>query len=442
MSADEFEATLRRLPIAIAPIYVHAAVNDDIALFAGDLELVSGERSWSGPGTVAMKFLPEPRIVFAISDTEPIPLQGHKAPLIKWDDGKRSAPVRLTRTQHAIGGRCCASGVVQSYSFGSGPISAVVAHVANCTEFIGSGTRQADGLAFNANRTEVRSADWHIVIDGIAHADDYWETLKQAGGYRMTHVCRIKRLDGATFGIDDAKCIIGNLGRVLSFIRGAWTVPFLPTGFDSAGNKTWESWDNVALDSWRSAHTWMQPTFVETPQRLFPGMMERLGCSVWSEPMKMALEWYINANRRGAGAAGGLMLAQAAFELLAWTYLVVDRRVLSERAFQPGKLGADDRIRSLLAHLGASRSEVPTNLSCIRSEPDFKKWPDAPRALVEVRNLLVHAKPDQKKLQAPERTVMEAWLLSMALLDEAFLRLFGFKGKFLDRAALYAVREI
>jgi hypothetical protein len=56
--------------------------------------------------------------------------------------------------------------------------------------------------------------------------------------------------------------------------------------------------------------------------------------NIWSMTMHAAIYWYLKANDNSRGIDAGIILAQAAFERLAYTYLVLDNGELSRTQFR------------------------------------------------------------------------------------------------------------
>jgi hypothetical protein len=141
------------------------------------------------------------------------------------------------------------------------------------------------------------------------------------------------------------------------------------------------------------------------------------------------LYWYLGAcdRRVGIGVDAGLILAQTALELLAWTYCVLDRKMISAAAFQPRRLSAADRFRLLASSLNIP-TEIPANLTGLHGRRG-KKWVDGMEAITEIRNRLVH--PAAQQIEDPG--YFEAWKLSLWYIDLVLLRLCGHKGKYANR---------
>ena len=131
---------------------------------------------------------------------------------------------------------------------------------------------------------------------------------------------------------------------------------------------------------------------------------------------------------------GATILIQTALDLLAWTLLVKDRTVLSENGFE--KLSAMDKLRRL-----GLACEVPLDIpaSMVEISKLAKKhnWTDAPQALVEIRNALVHPNPKNRLRQAgliaETRVLRECWRLGLWFLELVILKLVSYEGSYSNR---------
>lgn len=148
----------------------------------------------------------------------------------------------------------------------------------------------------------------------------------------------------------------------------------------------------------------------------------------------LALHWYVEANMCAGGVEGAVVLAQTSFELLAWTLLVEERRVLSEESFQPGKLPAMDKLRLLISACGIPL-DIPSSLTQLVAFGKANGCSDGPQTLTQVRNTLVHSNPKKRRklFDADSQVREEASDLSLWYLELIFLYLFGYRGEYSNR---------
>lgn len=164
-------------------------------------------------------------------------------------------------------------------------------------------------------------------------------------------------------------------------------------------------------------------------------MVELLADQIWKDPFELAIYWYIHANECAGGVEGSLVLTQTAFEMLAWTYLIEDKQILTESAWEKLK-GAAERIERLFTEMGIP-IELPAN-EC----PELSAWAKSvgrdksgPYALVAIRNAFVHPKTMslKKALAVSVSAKREAWQLALLYLETIILKLLNYDGPIYSR---------
>lgn len=216
--------------------------------------------------------------------------------------------------------------------------------------------------------------------------------LQSQGGYALTHICKLERLDRSPFSVDEARDQLEAFSYYLSFARGLWLAPMLLTGFDAEGKQIFEEWSACRADSWRNTYMWFYTDSTDLVEA-FPGFMRRWQDKNWRELVQESIHWYVESNKQAGGVDGAIVLQQAALERLAWVFLVEDKRNLSADGFH--KLSAADKIRQLLSHLGISLG-IPNRLTNLIQLANRQNWVDGPQAITEMRNAIVH--PDPKSV--------------------------------------------
>lgn len=279
------------------------------------------------------------------------------------------------------------------------------------------------------NRVILQADGWIITIAATDRTDELQKKLEVEGGYVATHMGRIERRDGATFTSEQFDDLRACLSYFLSFALGCWSGVALPIGFDRDGNRVFEEWGmpRTTDGHWKSYCSWFDRKHGELLPQVFPGFMTLWKRELWRKPLVHALYWYIGAYKGGAGVGvdTGLILSQTALELLAWTYCVQDRKIVSKKKFKPGKLSAAEKLRLLTSDLGIPK-EIPSSLSALHKKRG-DKWKDGMHAITNIRNSLVH--PDNH-LQIEDDWYYEVWRLSLWYIALIILRLCGHDGMY------------
>jgi len=225
------------------------------------------------------------------------------------------------------------------------------------------------------------------------------------------------------------------LFHFLSFCRGAWVAPMLAVGFDDQDAVVWREWRNWKISAWKDSHCWLNDFSENWLREVFPGFLRRWTDDTWKEPIRHAIHWYIESNMCAGGIEGSIILEQAAFELLAWTLLAADLKILSEEALDPRRLPAADKLRLLLANNGIPLA-IPASLADLQTAASTEQtWVDGPKAITELRNGLIHPSPQRRRkvFSHAAGARHDAWCLGLWYLELSLLRIFEYHGLYANR---------
>ncbi|HPS77082.1 MAG TPA: hypothetical protein PLS53_02900 [Thermoanaerobaculaceae bacterium] len=276
---------------------------------------------------------------------------------------------------------------------------------------------------------------WLIRIDEMERTQGLLQALRSQGRYVLSHVGQVRRAGDTAFSGDQLVEEVVSLRWFLSFALGRSVGVGLTVGHDSAGNRVFQEWGMpLATPSfWDGTCSWYDRHHGELLSEVFPGFMALWTNALWREPLRRAIYFYLAANDRGVdmGVDTAIIPAQVALEVLAWTYCVLDRRLVSGSKFQPRGLGAAEKLRLLLTTLRIPTTipgACPTLLAAAGA-----KWRDGLDAITSIRNSLVH--PNARTAVSSD-AFFEAWNLSLWYLDLVFLRLCGHNGMYANRLAI------
>jgi len=407
------------------PPYETATVNQSIVLYTGPFEVLQDGTSVTGEGVVRLEWLPTPQIRFHATGI-PVSTSLHLGDIeIRIPNEQPVARALLSSLELAgesgvMHWHRKISGSIRSLQVGGGStISACLFHLPNFHDYLGTSVLEAQ--------------DWVITVDRAPSADEtFHKSLRSLAGYGITHIGKIQKVNGEVFRYADARELLGYLAYFLSFCRGNWVAPLLPVGIDTDGTRQWEEWRDWPVGRWENVQTWFNLFSSKCVSNPFAGCLRRLKSDTWGEPVRLSIWWYISSNTRAGGLEGSLVLSQAAFELLSWTYLVEDSKVLSKRGFED--LPASDKLRLLLSNAKIQLA-IPDTLTELQKLSTSSSWQDGPHALTEMRNGLVHPGPKKRRiiLDADPIAVFEAWSLSLWYLELLLLWLFGYEGDYSNR---------
>ena len=262
--------------------------------------------------------------------------------------------------------------------------------------------------------------DYNITIQSLKETNRNIKEINEKGISRLTHVAKVEKKDKGFISVEEYKKLQKLLTCFFSFSKGSWINPSCPIGIDANAEKAWYLL-NAPKSEWKSLESWFKPTYnqpsMPTMKKLFLQFSELWKIEDWRETLWEVIYWFINANDGARGVDAGLILAQTALERLSFEYVVNDKKLLSNKGFKD--IWASDKFRLLFSSLNIPL-EIPSELKTLTKEAKSHNWLDAPHALTEIRNSLVH--PEHKKhgkfgiAAYSEAHTLSLWYLEISIL--------------------------
>jgi hypothetical protein len=438
---------LTRSEDLIRRVYLQSAPSACMDLGTTAIEFSAGGTTYRADAHVELRFAPFDRLLFSLTWDDITPVLDHLPSLLPQGPMLRlSLPDQHGAWFDAFPIHIGSSGAVFR------PHSSVITltphrddltnatfHVFNLPDFHGPddylivGSDSNDALD-RCGRAILKANGWKVTVAGFKATGGLEQALRAHGGYVITHMGSVERIDGSTFSSEQLTQALYCVRLFLSLCLGRWTGVALPVAVNDKNDRVFEQWGipQVAPNAWSGSGSWFDEHHGELLSQVFPGFYARWKDPLWTQALETALYWYVCANDRGYGVGvdAALILAQTALECLAWTYCVQERRMVSDSAFSRRGLSAADRIRMLASALEIP-VDLPRNLAAL-TIPDGRAASDIPDAITSVRNTLVHP---AKGNGFAEDTYYEAWRSAMWLLDLALLRLCGHGGRYANRLA-------
>ena len=416
-------------------IYEMNSTNQEIKLAEGQIEFEPRTLKIKGDAKVFMRFIPKLDIIIgAIAYEFFEKLITGKEIEINFPSIQLSTKLFIKKSSISKNYKIIAIPYKEPLLIGSlGKATMVIFHILNFPEFHGT----SDITVFEKNRVERRGqvileADgWKITITGVRNLKSLYELLKSDGGYIITHVGHIERLDNSKFIRDKSTKIIDALHYFLSFSAGFFTGPFLPVSFNEKDERVWEEWYCGLKTPYKSVLSWFDTLHGQLLEEVFPGFQNKWQSKIWNEPIKIAIYWYLRSNTMEGGTDGAIILAQSALELLAYTYFVEDKKIWSYKDFI--NKSAAEKIKLLLSSLNIPLN-IPSSLSNLLKLGNKFNW-DGPQAFSEIRNFLVHPGQIRKRLAKVKLPLplIEIWKLGLWYIELVLLSLFGHTGVYAER---------
>lgn len=431
-------------PEPLQPAYDFSSAPEPVSLLRGAVEVGLGNDRFAGTVDLLLRFLPSPRVIFhaSVQGTAESPL-----PFIFDDSIDPSLSFNGQRLEGFLGRwRANADTLELDWHPQSEPVAlydmqsktsvAAILHLFNFPDFRG-GQHQATAAPTGCALLVLESEEWRISLQSLPNNATYqaWERIKDEGGCFLTHVAKLERKDGKPFSGEDAREQRLLLTSFLSFTKGGRCSTVCEVGLDAAGEKTWEALASPRISN--PPYSWFNPFKASQAELLFPLFAKRWQQSEeWKDCLRSAIYWYAQANTSGGspGIDAAIILAQSALERLAHHYLVVDKKMISPEGLD--RLKTSDRLRLLFSSLN-----LPVGIGA--ATPDIQKvassfkWVDAPHAMTDIRNELVH--PVSKKQVAD--CFFDAWKLSLWYLELSVLALCGYDDAYTSRLTAKYVTE-
>lgn len=285
-----------------------------------------------------------------------------------------------------------------------------------------------DKKQFWSGRIRIVSKEWEIILDKIHNHQKLKKQLKDKGGYAITFGGRIKRKDGTQFSFETAKPNINKLSHLLTFVSAQKTHPLIPVGITDEGKKVDLEWTLPMIDRWNTAvDSWVD---IQNPQgisKIASEYFNLLDEEPWETNIPQLLYWYTFANRntRGAGTDGSIIIAVAALEQLAWSFL-------GKEQFERNQLKRN--LDKVFKGLNLPK-EIPDKLdSLFRFSTKEMNWQGgSSKVLSELRNEIVH--PDRES-KIPTDVLYEGLSLALWYFDISILSLCNYEGPYKNRTKI------
>jgi hypothetical protein len=441
------EDTREEYPPAIEPIYStgkpQQPINQSINLYQGALEIQQEENVYVGNGIVSFEWLPNLDVKFSFSTQNSHPYQ---------IDIKKQVSLKLVETETSVEGYilrinnghdlinnnypCKIVGSLESAVLHSSQdLSYIIFHLANFHQFTGSCVENSHKEM--CTRIVLKAENWNITIDSVGNLKNIMAFLRNQGGYAITHVGKIERSDQKPFKIEEAEDLLEALRWFLTFVRGSWTAPILLVGYDNNEQEVWKKFSaDKLVGTWKEVNSWFPISQdAQILNDLFTGFIRRWENNTWNESIKLSIHWYLESIALAGAVQGSIILMQTAFELLGWTLLVEDKKIMSVKGYGE-KLQAADKLRLLLSQCGISL-KIPESLTNLLKVAKEDNWVDGAQPLTEIRNAIVHSNPTNPKKHQKilNRPFKDTYNLGLWYLELVLLHLFDYKGKYFNRVA-------
>ena len=375
---EDYERMIADLPEATIPVVRTEAPNAPIPLYDGPLTFSGyGVKDSVTTGSLVFSWMPDPcvRISVPRAGSGMLNLE-HTA--VSFPGITTPTPANLTSGTISLHGERSVAGSLSAITTVGTEQSCdhVIAHIPNLRSYFGGLIRDRDRRASWRGRLDLSTGEWEVYLDEVPDEKKLRKALREQGGYALTHVASVRRVDGQPFSRETADVMLERLGYFLAFVRGAWCRAVLPTGFlDDV--QSWQIWSSPHLTPWSPGTNW----FVSDGdsgeiRRLFTTFLDQMGDPDWNYVLTTAIHWYVEANLATAGVEAATIMTQSALELLAWHYLVGVKKTHTPADFE-GSFA--NNLKQLLHEL-----QIKIRVPKTKQIPRDTKSTDFPTAFVAV----------------------------------------------------------
>lgn len=427
------------IPVCLVQASKTSNPNEDVILSSNEhlsvLTLPDCNDLVQTQGNIILRLLPKPKIVLEIKSGSTVFIEAlrlNKELLVKTKTSKYKCSV-ININQHNLGlfevTLASANHVLNNEA---DRLKYLTFNLINFPIANGKGVRGRNNPNFVWNsRLELQDDDWDITFDLIEDHKAVQKELKKSDGFAVTYAGIIRRKDHQPYNSIELSRLINKLYHFISFARGANSAVFNLQGFDANEEMVWQDLSLQTTSRWSlTQHNWFcdQHSY-EQLSNLFPKWSNLYDDELWEKQIPQVLYWYFYAGRNteGAGTDGSLIIAIAALELFSFNFLVVKTQLRTNNKFESNNLSKN--ISQTLSVL-----EIPVNLP--KHPPNLydyairKNWQSGPKAIVEIRNEIVHP---NRESNPNSYVCYEALELALWYIELMILKLCEYQGIYSNR---------
>lgn len=370
---------------ALNAIYVTKEINQPFTLYEGEMRFISKledqEFVAQGIGVVKFTWFPRIRLKYSFNCDGSNVFNHEESHLLELT--KLRISCKATATYSSLGHTTHISGFLNEpvTILSSQELSYLIFHITNFHGYIGDIIQSTCSWT---GRLLLEANGWRVTIDSLEPKmfAKLSKSLEDEGGYAITHVAKLERIDNLTFTSEEALDLLNGLRFFLSFSSGIWVTPMFPIGFDSNNNRVWEQWNSPVISAYTSVSSWFPKQKTQSLSEAFAGFMSIWQDQDWQQPLKLAIHWYVESNLQAGAIDGSIILTHSALELL-----------------YQHKIGTHINVASKKLENLFKMSKLPINHADIHSDlikellefAEDKKI-SMPEAITQIRNRLTHLK--------------------------------------------------
>lgn len=282
------------------------------------------------------------------------------------------------------------------------------------------------------NRIILDNEKYSIIIDKCVDYKNLYNSVNENGGYIILYSGELKTKKGAlTF--ENSKEIMYCLNVFLSFLNAKRTSALFVHGIYNE-ETIWCDYSNYNVDRYDSLPSWTNSNSIENLNELWQVFSKKWNNKNDKDVLNTAVHWYLQCNKNSGYVEGSLIMAQTALELLYNWYIVENKKLLLGKDSE--NINAANKIRLLVSQLNINYS-VPKKFSSLQIFLKSEKLLDAPEAVVQIRNAIVHSQEEKRTRLSniDNNAKYQALQLCIWYIEMVLLKTLDFNGIYCNRCS-------
>ncbi|MCP1381768.1 HEPN domain-containing protein [Runella salmonicolor] len=290
-----------------------------------------------------------------------------------------------------------------------------------------------DSTSYHRNRLEFENDKYLIKIDKCFNYTSLQSDLKSHGGYIIQYYGELTGKKGSV-KLTDIQDTLNCFNKFLSFVNGRRTSALFIQGIFK-NEVQWCDYTAYIVDLYKYVKTWPQHYSIDGINKSWKKFND-----LWQDKndrnfLNSVIHWYVEANNQSGFVDGSIIMAQTALELI-YNWLIIEKKGLL-LGNDAENIAAANKIRLLLSQLNINNN-IPFSFTNLQSYlSSNKEAKDAPDAIVQIRNSIVHSQAEKRKKLAliDNNTLYETLQLCLWYIEMSILYILEFNGKYYNRCS-------
>lgn len=313
------------------------------------------------------------------------------------------------------------------------PVQKLRFAIPNLRDFLGTPVKKTHEKSVGCyrNRLILENDSFTIIIDKCYNYHELKKSLESKGGYIIQYAGELYSKKGAIL-FDEVQDIFHCLNTFLNFLNGRRTsVLFIQGIFES--ETIWCDYSDYYVDPYKDVFSWPLKHSIDGINELWQKFSDLWKDSDDKNFLTSAIHWYVEANSSSGFTEGSIIMAQTALELI-YNWLIIEhKKILIGKDSE--NISAANKIRLLLSNLNIDY-KVPLSFDKLQSFiNESKDIVDAPDAVVQIRNAIVHSQEEKRKKLSSIHYKVKVEVLGLCIwyIEMSLLNILNFDNPYYNR---------